>query len=297
MAVYEVSGRIMVAGVARAAGQQRFAGSMRAIGLGLGRASVRQRQQVVARAVAYGIPRAAGSQHQQVVGRVVALGATHAYLPPPPDPQVYQVSGRAVVGGGTFARAVQIQASRAQARGGALARARFRFPDGYLSTLQDLLPPGRAWTRERGARLTRLLIGLQLESVRVERRAARLLEEALPGSSLELLPDWESVLGLSGEGTLETRRARATAKLVARGAANLDFFRLVASKLGFSVDIQEYRPFRVGSAVGGALTNGPWVHTWTVHVAAPGPVPGLEQAIREIAPAHTVVRFEYAEET
>lgn len=185
----------------------------------------------------------------------------------------------------------------------------------YLNQLQALLPPGKAWTREPDADLTKLLRGLAEEFARVDRRAEDLIEEADPRTCYELLPDWEEFASLPdachGQAvSIEERRAALVARLTARGGQSRPFFIALAAALGYQIGITEYSPFQAGSTAGDRLTNGDWVFAWQVDAAestvrsfVAGSAAGeplaswgnelLECAINKLKPAHTHVLFAY----
>jgi uncharacterized protein YmfQ (DUF2313 family) len=189
----------------------------------------------------------------------------------------------------------------------------------YLEQLKTLLPPGQAFPREAGTTLHKLLDGMSIELARVDGRGELLPLEANPASTNELLSDWERVVGLpdncSGalEGTLQGRRNALLAKLASTGGQSPAYFISIAAALGYEVTISEFRPFRVGmSEVGDALTNGDWQFTWQVNgpettvltfrvgLSAVGEplrswgTSSLECKIRQLAPAHTIPIFVYA---
>jgi uncharacterized protein YmfQ (DUF2313 family) len=189
----------------------------------------------------------------------------------------------------------------------------------YLEQLKTLLPPGQAFPREAGNTLHKLLDGMSIELARVDGRGELLPLEANPASTNELLSDWERVVGLpdkcSGalEGTLQGRRNALLAKLASTGGQSPAYFISIAAALGYEVTITEFRPFRVGmSKVGDALTNGDWQFTWQVNgpettvltfrvgLSAVGEplrswgTSSLECKIRQLAPAHTIPIFAYA---
>lgn len=190
--------------------------------------------------------------------------------------------------------------------------------DQYREQLKALLPPGRAFPRERGSTLDNLLDAMAQELARLDARADRLTTEAVPSTTAELLTDWERVAGLpdscSGllSDTLQGRRADLVSKLISRGGQSPAYFIELAAALGYEVTIEEFRPFRAGwSRAGDALTNGDWVYTWRVRApevtvthfragqsAAGEPLvrwgnEALECRIRQNAPAHTNIIFAY----
>jgi uncharacterized protein YmfQ (DUF2313 family) len=190
----------------------------------------------------------------------------------------------------------------------------------YREQLKALLPPGQAFPRDPGTTLHDLLDGMSIELSRLDGRASVLPQEANPATSLELLPDWERVAGLpdkcSGalEETLQGRRNALLTKLTSTGGQSSAYFIELAASLGYTVTIEEFRPFRAGVSVAGdLLTNGPWVHTWLIRapeasitefragLSAAGERlrtwgnDALECKINQLKPAHTVALFAYGD--
>lgn len=190
----------------------------------------------------------------------------------------------------------------------------------YREQLKALLPPGQAFPREHGTTLDSLLDGMAQELARVDGRGIRLAFEANPSQTSELLADWERVARLpdkctgTPEETLQGRRQALTAKLSSTGGQSAAYFIGVADALGYTVTIDEFRPFRAGrSAASDALTNGDWLFTWRVNAPAVTVIPfraglsaageplqawgndALECKINQLKPAHTIALFAYGE--
>lgn len=190
----------------------------------------------------------------------------------------------------------------------------------YREQLKALLPPGQAFPRDPGTTLHDLLDGMSIELARLDGRASVLPLEANPATSMELLPDWERVAGLPDkcssvlEETLQGRRNALLTKLTSTGGASPAYFIELAAALGYTVTIEEFRPFRAGMSVAGdALTNGPWVHTWLIRapeasitefragLSAAGERlrtwgnDTLECKINQLKPAHTIALFAYGD--
>lgn len=188
----------------------------------------------------------------------------------------------------------------------------------YLDQLKALMPPGQAFPREGGTDMHNLLDGMAQEWARIDARGERLIIEANPFGSVELLADWERVAGLPDKcaGTLETtqqgRRNALVSKLSSTGGQSPAYFIAVAGALGYEVTISEFRPFRAGlSQAGDPLTNGDWVYTWRVNapettiiefragLSAAGEAlrtwgnDTLECKINSLKPAHTIALFGY----
>lgn len=190
----------------------------------------------------------------------------------------------------------------------------------YREQLKALLPPGQAFPREPGTTLHDLLDGMSIELARVDARASTLPQEANPATAAELLPDWERVAGLPDkcagvlEETLQGRRNALLTKLASTGGQSALYFIELAASLGYTVTIEQFRPFRVGmSRAGDSLTNGAWVFTWLIR--APGVTvtsfrvgrsavgerlrtwgnDTLECKINQLKPAHTIALFAYGD--
>lgn len=189
-------------------------------------------------------------------------------------------------------------------------------PADYLHQLQQLLPTGIAWPRDMEATLTKLLSALADSLSRSHNRTADLIDESDPRTTTEMLPDWETTLGLpdacsAAATTLQERRAALLAKLTSRGGQSRQFFIDLAATLGFEVTITEFGPFLAGvSAAGDACGTEEWRFVWrvnapaeTIHeVSCEEPCEDpirywgnelLECAITRLKPAHTSVLFGY----
>lgn len=190
----------------------------------------------------------------------------------------------------------------------------------YREQLKALLPPGQAFPRDPGTNLHDLLDGMAIELARVDGRAIGLLSEALPSDTSEMLSDWERVAGLpdkcSGtlEDTVQGRRAILLAKLASTGGQSAQYFIDIAAALGYTITIEQFRPFRAGRSVAGdSLTNGDWIYAWRVRspetavitFKAGRSVAGeplrswgndtLECKFNQLKPAHTFALFAYGD--
>lgn len=187
----------------------------------------------------------------------------------------------------------------------------------YRDQLISLQPPGAAWTTEPDSTRWNMLTALAVEFARIDMRAAELREEADPRNTAELLPDWERVAGLpdpcAGQAqTLAERRQRLVSKLAARGGQSRAYFVGVAARLGYTVTIEEFRPFTCTSACDDALNPAAigWPFVWRVRAPAETVRPFtagsscdepinawgnqiLECVIGRLKPAHTTVFFAY----
>lgn len=192
--------------------------------------------------------------------------------------------------------------------------------DAYLTQALALLPQGRAWPRDEDALLTRFWHGVAGKLAVVQADACALLNvESYPCASLDLLGDWERVLGLpdpcvTAALTVIERQLTVCAKLATQGGQSRAYFAAVASALGYAITIEEFRPFVCGlSACGDPLFGGHDTRFyWRVRV--PGPrttrfrtgisragerlleiarAEDLECVLDRLKPAHTVLLFAY----
>ena len=130
----------------------------------------------------------------------------------------------------------------------------------YTGVLRKLFPRGKAWEETRRDDMG-LLAGMAVELTRIDARAGDLLEEIDPGTSTELLEDWETLLGIPDECSMSLtdineRRAQARQKLAAQGGMSKGFYEAVAERLGFDAIVTDYESFRVGrNRVGDPLSN------------------------------------------
>ena len=106
----------------------------------------------------------------------------------------------------------------------------------YARMLTALLPPGRVW-RFVGSVLERVLLACADELERLHDRAIDLVNESDPSTAAELLPEYESELGLVAASTSEERRANIVARQVARQRVRpVDFKAALAPLLALDPD-------------------------------------------------------------
>ena len=141
----------------------------------------------------------------------------------------------------------------------------------YAAAVMGLLPTGRLWRREPDTVLANLSLSLGAEGQTIDLRAFDLVDETDPRKTVELLADFERVLGLPdeciGELTgLARRRNLVVARLIYQGGQSVGFLVDLAGMLGYAVTIEEPGQFLAGYSVAGdPVTNGEWVHVFEVH--------------------------------
>ena len=151
---------------------------------------------------------------------------------------------------------------------------------GYAAALRKLLPVGPLWAFARESVMARLIDGLAAIWADVETRAAALLErESDPRRAVEMLPDWEQMVGLpdtclkTDDMTIAERQQAVVAKLTARGGQSRRYFIDLAATLGYVITITEFSPFVYGRSRYGDpfwIYGTPGIRfTWVVEVASP----------------------------
>lgn len=177
----------------------------------------------------------------------------------------------------------------------------------YFQQLQQLLPPGPAFNLELQPDLAQMLASLAPELARVDQNSEALLLELNPATATVLLPVWEGYLGLPdvcvvpGSQTLEERRAAVIAKLTATGAPQLSFYQRLGVQSGVPIQIEEFRPCRVGPAsVGDFLYGDGWPWSWIA--SAPVEAFGTDAAatldcrLQQEAPEYTDVVLSFGKD-
>lgn len=187
----------------------------------------------------------------------------------------------------------------------------------YTQELRALLPPGRALDDNGAGTLSQLLDGLAQELARVDASAGNLIDESIPTTTLQLLPDWERVCDLPDNCTpagqsITARRQAVTARLLGNGTPSIPYLEDVAAQIGYSVTVNRCHARRSGSLCGTSYGGIAWQFTWEVHAALNtlqqrfygGAIYGtpyaswqnavLECVMRQHAPAHTIVHFIYS---
>jgi uncharacterized protein YmfQ (DUF2313 family) len=185
----------------------------------------------------------------------------------------------------------------------------------WLAATMDLLPQGIAWSREPGSNLGRLMgVVAEERQKRHDRKLALLEVESFPTQAVELLPEWEQMVGLpdpcrAAPGTLAERWADLADQFFADHPPTPGNMTAWALQAGWNIAIREQRDFVAGISMAGD-TAGENDAVWVVTVlgqeivyfrageSASGDVlftfpdiATLECVLRRAAPAHTEVHF------
>jgi uncharacterized protein YmfQ (DUF2313 family) len=185
----------------------------------------------------------------------------------------------------------------------------------YEAAIKGLFPKGKAFKFLSDKSLNSTVKAIALPFYRVDNRAKELIEEMNPLFTLELLPEWERVLGLPNscsateDVTIQERRFQVLSKLSIQGGQSKQFYINLIKSLGFNIEIKEHSPFVAGSSAGDDLANTTdWQFTWDVVVLeaavyyfVAGSSAGeslrvfrneiVQCFINQMKPAHTFVRF------
>lgn len=191
----------------------------------------------------------------------------------------------------------------------------------WLASLQALLPPGRALTREPDANLSKLLESAASMFASAESLAVDLRNQSAdPLIATGMLPDWERLLGLPDDCTITLplttvdRQRLAFARLTEQGGQSRAYFIALAASLGEpGVTITDrFRPMNCNSNCNASIYSNADRFVWIVNVPrSANELRGMnsnsncnealgtlrlslaECPITERKPAHTTVLFKY----
>ena len=170
----------------------------------------------------------------------------------------------------------------------------------YQQQILTLLPKGIAWA---GENLRALVSSFAVEVHRITDAidgTDGLIVEIIPSTAVELLPDYETLLGLpypgfNLSGTTAGRQADICQALIAQGGQTVAYYLTIVAAhghVGATID-DSYAPFTTGMTCGLPLYGTAWVFYWQVNMVESGPDSLLEYLITKYAPAHTIVGFAY----
>jgi uncharacterized protein YmfQ (DUF2313 family) len=174
----------------------------------------------------------------------------------------------------------------------------------FLAALQKLMPRGRAWPRDLSSTQAQVLAGLAPIYAALLARDNNLLVDSFPATAVELLPEWESTLGLPSPaaGPSPTTLARQTlvvARFVGAGGQGVPDYVNYAALLGYTVTVKGLGPFRAGqSRSGQQLGTVDQMFGWTITTPGATSTPFgsygtavLQYELQRIAPPYTVLNF------
>ncbi|SIT50431.1 conserved hypothetical protein [Paraburkholderia piptadeniae] len=188
----------------------------------------------------------------------------------------------------------------------------------FARALQALMPQGKVWPRDSDSVQSQVFEGLAAVYERNSDRAQNLISDAFPANTVELLPEWESTLGLPDpcagpSPTIQQRRNQVVARFANSGGQSSAYYINFALNLGYTVTVNQYAPFRCGqSRCGDSLGGVEWFYTWAIRAPlntvtrfrvgsstvgealATWNNKVLECELSSVAPAHTYLQFQYS---
>jgi uncharacterized protein YmfQ (DUF2313 family) len=188
----------------------------------------------------------------------------------------------------------------------------------FHQALQNLMPRGRAWSKDPGSIQDKTIACFAPSWQRGSTDALALIVNAFPATALDLITEWQATLGLpdpcAGPApTLIQQRQQIVARLINSGGQSAPYFIAFASVLGYIVTVTNDAPFRAGqSHAGSHVGNQDWFFTWAIHAPLETEIPFrvgqsttgepleswgntvLQCELNEISPAHTILQIEYA---
>lgn len=173
----------------------------------------------------------------------------------------------------------------------------------YLDQFLALLPPGRVWPQRRDSALQQLLLALSVGLADAhEAIVDAYLFELYPGTTLELLPEWEDMCGLpdpctAAAQTIQERRARVLERLTVQPRPTLEYLQALANALGYTtLVLAETGAYEITAAV-----SNPRVTYFNTGESQCGDLLGkitraddLECLLGEQKPAHIELVFNYS---
>ncbi|MCA9790075.1 MAG: DUF2313 domain-containing protein [Cyanobacteria bacterium HKST-UBA05] len=186
----------------------------------------------------------------------------------------------------------------------------------YLPVLQAIEVPGQTMpVNEPDSVFNEVLLGLAEEMAALHNRAEELIGELDPRTTFECIYDWVRVTGLPDScttlpATLQGIRDAVVTKLNAVGGQSKAYFIALAAAHGYTITIDENRPFTAGSRAGDRCNNAEWRYVFVVNAPEETIAPfragsrsgerlaswGNDQCeclINTYKPAHTRAQFNY----
>lgn len=187
----------------------------------------------------------------------------------------------------------------------------------HRQLLAKLLPP-RSYDLQ-GVVLASELAAEGATLDRAQQSASGVLDSITPFSAVDTLPDWERVCGLVPQGgaNRQQRLDAVLAKLRELGGLSIPYFKSLAKRLGYDIEITEFEPFYLDYS---HLDHDPlyeqdviWIWQVNVRGGASRAFPFyldsssvgerllafsdavIESVLNDLKPAHTAIVFDYLE--
>lgn len=187
--------------------------------------------------------------------------------------------------------------------------------DDFKQQLKKLLPYGPAWDTEESLLADKMVEAWAQEYARIHADIERLVEEADPRTTLELLSDYERIFGLPTDcmvgidQTIQQRRNALIAQMVSVGGQSRAYFTALAAAAGYTISITEFSPHTFLADFAYPFYGTDWAYAWQVNGVSFGVViyfffnGGFNEPfaswdanlltclINRFKPAHTVVLY------
>jgi len=146
----------------------------------------------------------------------------------------------------------------------------------YHRQLLSLLPRGKAWPKEAGTVISRLLRAEASQLAEIDRVAVGLLNEFLPNLTFDLLEEWEQSVGLPDActdlgSTIQQRRAAVVNKVVSRLDTNSDTYVRIGREFGIEITVDEHDQARAANDSALDTSGGRWRNVWWVTIPTATP--------------------------
>lgn len=171
----------------------------------------------------------------------------------------------------------------------------------FAALVRELYPRGPAWPNVQGSTTDAVLTSIAAALVSVEHQVHRFRTDTNPLTTIDLVEEWERALDLPDDcqapsTSLEDRRRAIVAALTGLAGASTSEVLALLARLGYSVTLQRFEPFKAGSGDAGELCYGvAWQYVLGVHYWGAGDRAALECLLPHRLPAHVVVVFYYGE--
>jgi uncharacterized protein YmfQ (DUF2313 family) len=145
----------------------------------------------------------------------------------------------------------------------------------FTAMMLAMLPKGAAWPRDPDSATGRRFTAMAQEFSLIDERTNQLLKEMLPGSTVELMPEWEQDYNLPGDciTTVQTSTQRRNAlknRYKFKGHQKKQMFIDAAAALGYTITITEYDQNNPGPQAdynGIPLSGDDWNFVWQINAA------------------------------
>ena len=191
----------------------------------------------------------------------------------------------------------------------------------YLGQLHALMPRGRAWPHHRGAVLSQLLDAIAAQFAGVDEHGAALLDDQLASRTIDLLPEWETDVGLPDDcsslaSSIALRRAAVVSKLIAQPDLSPSSYISIGRTFGIDILVEHLDQTRAGLIPNLDTSGGKWRFVWWITIPTSADIvrfnmlsdfntpfrsvarnTELECRLQKASPAHTMLYISYVSAT